>query len=227
MTILDKDNPPRAGERGTGTGGRRVAAVAGAVAVLIAAAATPALGVRSRVASLLRTRDDPHSAAASGRATPVVHLRLTNLPGKQLVLWQAPSRSGGVCEFTDVAAVGQAPEATANGGGVCATGQGPVHADVPLTVNIGWSRVSAGGLAVLLDGHISPGTAKVLLREPEGTKELPTHGGYFLGELTATAPDFGHLPAKADVYELVSYNAAGDEVGEINLLHVIAMATPG
>jgi hypothetical protein len=201
----------------------------GVLAAALIAFVTPAFGGK-----LLRALDPPndpiHVAAKSAQAHEVLSVPLQSLPGKQFVLWTAPSPTGGLCEFVQIVDASVAtPAAQPNAGGTCTTGPPtPLPASVPLAPTMNWLATPGGKVAILLRGRISPasGVTQVNLDSASGATPLVTRDGYFLGEFPQLSDGMGQLPSSGGPWSIVGLDATGAVLGSVDLQKFVQGAHP-
>ena len=193
--------------------------LAGVVTVLLAA---PALG-NGRITIF---GHGPNGAEIElGQLRQVVATPTSN--GKQAALWVGPTTDGGRCAVLRVAAdaATSPPDTIRNNGGWC-EGAPLRPQSAPIATTVNWLSRGDGGFDLVLAGRVSPSIARVALQSASGAMPLPLGGGYFVGQLPASAAA-GELPTDGAPYVVVGYDRAGAKVASVDLAQLLASSSPG
>jgi hypothetical protein len=149
-------------------------------------------------------------------------------PGTTIALWEADGADGSTCVFEAKADEAPTPlggNNPAGGGGCNASGIWATPVSVPITVTLGATRLPDGGYAGLLQGHVNPssGISRLELTNASGTADLAFANGWFLAQLPKSGDV--HLPAGGP-WLLTGYNAAGNQIAQVNLNELQRKAEP-
>jgi hypothetical protein len=145
--------------------------------------------------------------------------------GTEIALWRAPANEGRECVY--VAPASPRPQGTSQGlpgGGSCVKPGPPRRSPLSPFGPVSVSRSSDGGL---VSGEVerTSGIVRVELRSGTRSTRLALNDGYFLGELpearlSAPFPPDGPLT-------IIGYDAAGKEVGSLDLARLHRGGAPG
>jgi hypothetical protein len=144
--------------------------------------------------------------------------------GTVVAVWRAPTQGAGECVY--VGAASPRPTGVSqrlpSGPGSCRTAA-PQRPPSEKPFGSMTFSLDSGGLVM---GEVSPGSGivRIELRAGNGATELPFSNGYFLGQLPEGGSP-GKFPPEGP-FTIVGYDAAGKEIGSIDLEEAHRQATP-